>query len=250
MTIDSSNSLNSLNYINKFKQKQQDAIMQIAAAQSVNSTDGASQQIFDSLNSQVNDYTQGIKNANDATGYLQIADGASQSLTDGADKLNQLSAQLNNGALSQENKESIMSEASKIKESMQQSVNGASFNGKNVFSGAASFYTGGGSQSFAISAPNIKSLDITNQDSIQTFQKDLASIKSTIGSSMNAIQSSINSNMAAITSYSAAKSQIGDTDYATAVNNLSASGTQLNFATMSLAHNNSFLASKVEGLLR
>jgi len=251
MKVDSSNSLNSSYLIGKNEKDYKKELQKIAAQKAVDSTDGASQAIFDSLQSEVDTYAQGIKNANDAIGYLQIANGSVQSLTDNSIRLSELSAQYNSAILNEDQKNIIKGEASKLKESMSQSINNTSFNGKNVFSGSeASFYTGGGYQSFTLNAPNVKNIDVTNQDTILAFQKELGSIKSTIGSSINAITSSIDANMGAMTAMASAKSQIGDTDNAEAITSMKSADVRLNFATMSQAHNSQYLASRVESLLR
>jgi flagellin len=251
MKIENSNSLGSSYQIGKNEKDYNKELQKIIAQKAVDATDGASMQIYDSLQSEVDTYSQGIKNANDAIGYLQIANGSAQSLTDGGMRLGELSAQYNSAALNDSQKDIIKDEAGKIKESMSQSVSSASFNGKNIFSGGeASFYTGGGYQSFTLTAPNIKNLDVTNQDSVLAFQKELGSLKSTIGSSINAISSSIDANMGAMTAMASAKSQIGDTDNAKAITDMKSADIRLNFATMSQAHNSQYLASKVESLLR
>jgi flagellin len=249
MTLNNSGSISSTNYIDQYKKNTQIALQRIASAKSVDSTDGASQAIYDDLKSQVDTYAQGIKNANDGVGYLQIADGVTQSLSKSADDLNVLSAQYNNGSLNQSNRDIISAQASDIKESMKQATQSASFNGKNVFSGDASFFTGGGTQSFSLSAPNVDNIDVTNQESVMSYQKQLSSLQSTIGSSSNALSASINSNMSGMVSMSSAASQIGDTDYAQAANNFNQNNLQINAATMMLAHSNSLSASSVVRLL-
>jgi flagellin len=249
MTLNNNGSISSANYIDQYKKNTQVALQKIASAKSVDSTDGASQAIYDDLQSQVDTYSQGIKNANDGVGYLQIADGATQSLSKSADDLNVLSVQYNNGSLNQSDRDVIATQANAIKDSMKQATQSASFNGKNVFSGDASFFTGNGTQAFSLSAPNVDNINVTNQDSIMSYQKQLASLQSTIGSSTNALTASINSNISGMVSMSSAASQIGDTDYAQAANNFNQSALQMNAATMALAHNNSISANSVARLL-
>jgi len=243
------NSTMAVNYANNAKTMYEKTLQQIASGLQLSSTDAASQSIYDSLQSQADTYTQGIKNANDAVGYLQIADGATQSLSKGANDLNVLSAQYNNAALNQSNKDEILQQANGIKESMNQAVQSASFNGKNVFGGDASFFTGSGTQSFSLSAPNIDNLDVTNQDTISSFQKQVSSLQSTIGSNINGLQSSINSNMNTMVAVTSAAGQIGGADYAQAANDLNSSYLQTNASLYAVAQGNNISSSSVARLL-
>jgi flagellin len=238
-----------VNYANNAKAAYEKTLKQIASGLQLSSTDGASQSMYDSLQSQSDTYAQGIKNANDGIGYLQIADGATQTLSSGADQLNTLSAAYNNGALNASDKQIIQQQADGIKQSMKDAISGSSFNGKNVFSGDASFYTGSGTQSFSISAPNIDSLDVTNQDSIQGFQKQVSSLQSNIGSSINGLQSSINSNLGSMVSASSSASQIGDTNYAQSMNELNTNNLLMNTSLFAQAQANNISASSVASLL-
>ncbi len=243
------NSTTATQYADNAKAMYEKTLQQIASSLQISSTDGASQSIYDSLQVQSATTMQGVNNANDGIAYLQIANGTTQTLSSGADQLNVLSTAYNNGALNSQDKEIIQQQADTIKQSMSNAVQGASFNGKNVFSGDASFFTGSGVQSFSISAPDIKSLDVTNQDSIQAFQKQLSSVQSTIGSTINQFQASINTNLNTVLTSSSAASQIGDTDFAQSMNDLNLSRLKMNTSMFAQAQSNKISANKVASLL-
>ena len=79
--------------------------------------------------------SQGVRNANDALGILQVADATLSNITDSAIRMNELSVALGNPALNSDQRAMIQSEASALTQSMQDATSQAVFNGKNVFSG-------------------------------------------------------------------------------------------------------------------
>lgn len=220
----------------------------IAAGKQMASIDPSGTMIADMLQMEASSIGQGIKNANDAIGYLQIADGALKGVSEGALKLNELSVAYNNAALGTDSKNALLNEASRLKEGMGNMLNQASFNGKSVF-GEASFYVGGGSISTSISRPNIASADITDQDTVIALQDEVSRTRADIGSTINQAYSSINTNMASMVSQSAAASQIVDTDMAQASTDFNAAYLKSNASLFASAHSSQYLASQVSRLL-
>lgn len=220
----------------------------IAAAKQMAAIDPSGSMIADVLAMEASSLGQGVKNANDAIGYLQVADGSLKGVSEGAIKLNELSVAYNNAALSTDSRNALLNEASKLKESMSKMLDQASFNGKSVF-GEASFYVGGGSISTSIDRPNIGRADITNQDTILTLQEEVSRTRANIGSTINQAYSSINTNMAAVVSQTAAASQIMDTDMAQAVTTFNSEYLKSNAALFVASHSSQYLASQVSRLL-
>jgi flagellin len=220
----------------------------IAAGKQMAAIDPSGTMIADMLQMEASSIGQGIKNANDAIGYLQIADGALKGVSEGALKLNELSVAYNNAALGTDSKNALLNEASRLKEGMGNMLNQASFNGKSVF-GEASFYVGGGSISTSISRPNIASADITDQDTVIALQDEVSRTRADIGSTINQAYSSINTNMASMVSQSAAASQIVDTDMAQASTDFNAAYLKSNASLFASAHSSQYLASQVSRLL-
>jgi len=220
----------------------------IAAGKQMAAIDPSGTMIADMLQLEASSIGQGIKNANDAVAYLQIADGALKGVSEGAIKLNELSVAYNNAALGTDSKNALANEASKLKEGMGNMLNQASFNGKSVF-GEASFYVGGGSISASISRPNIANADITDQDTVIALQDEVSRTRANIGSTINQAYSSINTNMTSMVSQSAAASQIVDTDMAQASTDFNAAYLKSNAALFASAHSSQYLASQVSRLL-
>jgi flagellin len=220
----------------------------IASAKQIAAMDPSGTMIADMLQMEASSLGQGVKNANDAIGFLQIADGALKGVSDGAIKLNELSVAYNNAALGTDSKNALLDEASKLQEGMGNMLNQASFNGKSVF-GDASFYVGGGSISSSIQRPNVGSADITDQDTILRLQEETSRTRADVGSTINQAYSSINTNMTAVVSQSAAASQISDTDMAQASTDFNAAYLQSNAALFASSHSSQYLASQVSRLL-
>lgn len=220
----------------------------IAAAKQLAATDPSGTMIADMLAMEASSLGQGVKNANDAVAYLQIADGALKGVSDGTMRLNELSVAYNNAALGTDAKNALLDEASKLKEGMGNMLDQASFNGKSVF-GDASFYVGNGSISASITRPDVSSADITNQDSVLALQQNVSSTRANVGSTINQAYSSINVDMAAVVSQSAAASQISDTDMAQASTDFNSEYLKSNAALFAAAHSSQYLASQVSRLL-
>ena len=87
---DYSNSMQNY-YLNNAQNSANKALDNISANRAISGSDSANMVIANALLSNANAISQGVSNANDAIGVLQIADGALQNLTNGADRLNELS---------------------------------------------------------------------------------------------------------------------------------------------------------------
>ncbi len=220
----------------------------IATGKQIAALDPSGTMIADMLQMEANALGQGVKNANDAIGFLQIADSALKGVSEGAIRLNELSVAYNNAALGSNGRDALLTEASKLKEGMSNMLDQASFNGKSVF-GDASFYVGGGNISASVARPNVKSADITNQDSVLKLQEDISRTRANVGSTINQAFSSIAANLGAVVSQNAAASQISDVDMAQASTDFNAAYLQSNAALFASAHSSQYLASQVSRLL-
>lgn len=234
--------------LNKREDEINQQLLAIASGMISSSSNGASATIADQLTSSANTDLQGVDNANSAIAYMQIADGALSGVSNGANTLNTLSVAYNNGALNQNDKEALTSQANAIKSSMQTSVDQAVYNGKSVF-GDASFFVGSGSINVSIAQPNIASADITNQDSITALQQQVDATRSSVGSSINAAYSSISTNLGTAIAQQSAASQLNDTDMAQAATNFNQAYLQQNATLFATAHSSDYLANQVSRLL-
>ncbi|WP_162166824.1 flagellin [Campylobacter fetus] len=236
-------------YLDSAQKNANKALENISAQRALSGTDSSNLLIADSLRSNANSISQGVNNANDAIGVLQIADATLQNLSKGADRLNELSVRANSAINGPEQMSALNKEANALKTSMQDSLNSASFNGKNIFGNSFSFQTGNAEVSINLTAPNVSSLDISNQNSIADFSKSVNSLRTDIGSLQNGLISGINASLTAVTSTKASESQLQNNDLANNVNNYNNASLLLNSSTMSAAHNMQTLQRQVSGLL-
>ncbi len=198
--------------------------------------DVASANIASMMQSEVSSMGQGLQNLNDGIAMMQIADGLSTRLGENASKLGEMSVRYNNASLNASDRAILQSEFQALTDSMQQSIDSASYNSKSLFGSNFSIETSQGSISASIGEINSASLDITSMQSVQEFQKQLASIQSDIGSNTNAMSSSINSIQELLLNTSSAQSQLNDTDIADAVNKFNQSEMKVEVATLAQAH--------------
>ncbi|MCH5323012.1 MAG: flagellin [Helicobacter sp.] len=250
MKIGNSQATNeSLISLNKAKDEESKVLKRIAAQRPIEATDGSSLAIADALLSQFNSMAQGVRNANDALGILQIADGALSNITDSAIRINELSVQLGNPTLNQDQRNMIQSQVNALTQSMNDAVGQASFNGKSVFSGQMDFLTGSGITSINLQAPNTSGIDVNNQDSILSFMTNVNLLRADIGAAMNGIQAGVNSNMNTLVNLKAAESGLMYDDLAQNYNDLNRATLLANASLYASSFNTNYLQSRLDALL-
>ncbi|TLE15879.1 flagellin [Helicobacter apodemus] len=249
MKIGNTQNNEALSSLNKAKEEEKSALKKIASDRPIDATNGASLAIANELLAQANSMSQSIRNANDALGVMQIADGALSTITDSAIKINELSVALGNPALNSSQRAMIENQAATLTQSMNNSVSQATFNGKNVFSGQMSFVTGNGTQSINLQAPNTDSLSVNNQQSILDFINNVNSKRADIGAAMNGVQSGINTSMNTIVNLKAAESNLQSNDLAENYNTLNTAKLKENAALYANAFNTQNLQNRLDVLL-
>jgi flagellin len=241
---------NPLPQMNSEASKRDKTLEKIGAAIQLGMEDSASRSISDMLQSEISTASQGVMNANDGISMMQIVGGTLNSLSDQTQKLNDLSVQYNSAALNDSQKQMLQGEFNRTVESMQQSIDSTSFNGKSLFGSSMSFSLGDSVISTSVPSLSSSSLSIDNQDSIQAYSDALAQANSEVGSTTNSFVSATNSLLEKITSTAAAKSQITDTDMAKAIKEFQQSNLKLDMTQIAIAHQNDLLRQNVTRLLR
>ncbi|MBQ3166742.1 flagellin [Campylobacter sp.] len=250
MKIDSySNSMQNY-YLDNAKNSANKALDNISANRAISGSDSANMVIANALLSDANAISQGVSNANDAIGVLQIADGALQNLTDSADRLNELSIRSTSLAMDDNSRAAIKSEAQAIKTSMQDTLNSTSFNGNNIFGSTLNFQTGSSETIISLNAPNISSIDIDSQESIAAFRDGINAMRGDIGSTQQGLLSDIDASITAANSARSSESQLQNNDVVKNLSDLNRSNLQINSTTLTAAHNMTLLAQQVSTLLR
>ncbi|ARR02045.1 flagellar secreted protein [Campylobacter vicugnae] len=250
MKIDNySNSMQNY-YLDNAKNSANKALDNISANRAISGSDSANMVIANALLSDANAISQGVSNANDAIGVLQIADGALQNLTNSADRLNELSIRSTSLAMDDNSRAAIKSEAQAIKTSMQDTLNSTSFNGNNIFGSTLNFQTGSSETTISLNAPNISSIDIDSQESIAAFRDGINAMRGDIGSTQQGLLSDINASITAANSARSSESQLQNNDVVKNLSDLNRSNLQINSTTLTAAHNMTLLAQQVSTLLR
>ena len=243
------NSGMSNHYLEQAKNNQSKALNNITAQRALSGVDSANLAIADSLRSQSSSLEQGIANANDAIGVLQIADGTLANVTQSADRINELSVRMNGGILNNDQKRMIGSEADALVNSMRDSIKQASFNGKDVFNGEMTFLTGNAMQSISLSTPNFNGIDVNDQKSITDFIGNVNSLRGEIGVAQNGILSGINASLAKNVALKQSESQLQNNDIAKNLSAFKQNDLQANAAILAQAHNTASLQSQLNRLL-
>ena len=250
MKIDNySNSMQNY-YLDNAKNSANKALDNISANRAISGSDSANMVIANALLSDANAISQGVSNANDAIGVLQIADGALQNLTNSADRLNELSIRSTSLAMDDNSRAAIKSEAQALKTSMQDTLNSTSFNGNNIFGSTLNFQTGSSETTIPLNAPNISSIDVSSQESIATFRDSVNSMRGDIGSTQQGLLSDINASITAANSARSSESQLQNNDVVKNLSDLNKADLLLNSTTLTAAHNMTLLAQQVSTLLR
>ncbi|EAL4053445.1 flagellin [Campylobacter coli] len=236
-------------YLNNAQKASEKALENIAAVRAISGIDSANLAIADSLRSQSSTIDQGIANAYDAIGVLQIADASLTNISQSADRLNELSVKMNNAALSDSQKSMLRTEATRIQESINDSFNNTTYNGKNVFQ-TMNFVVGSGTETTNLNPLTTSGLSIDNQDSITNFMDQLGALRSEIGSSINAITSNINASVQNSINTKAAENNLLNNDMAKNVNDFNSNYLKENAAAFVAAQSNMQLQSKIASLLQ
>lgn len=248
MTINNTNATQQNYYLNNAQKASDKALENIAAVRAISGVDSANLSIADSLRSQSSTIDQGIANAYDAIGVLQIADASLTNISQSADRLNEISVRMNSGVLNEAQQGMLRGEATRITESINDSFNNATYNGKNVFQ-TMNFVVGSGTETTNLNALNTNNLSIDNPSSISSFMDQLGSLRSEIGSGINAITSNINSSVQNSVNTKAAENNLLNNDMAQNVNDFNANYLKENASAFAAAQSNLALQTKIASLL-
>ena len=248
MTINNTNATQQNYYLNNAQKASDKALENIAAARAISGVDSANLSIADSLRSQSSTIDQGIANAYDAIGVLQIADASLTNISQSADRLNEISVRMNSGVLNEAQQGMLRGEATRITESINDSFNNATYNGKNVFQ-TMNFVVGSGTETTNLNALNTNNLNVDDPSSISSFMDQLGNLRSEIGSGINAITSNINSSVQNSVNTKAAENNLLNNDMAQNVNDFNANYLKENASAFAAAQSNLALQTKIASLL-
>lgn len=106
--------------------------------------DPAGQAVAARMTSGLKGMSQAMRNLNDATSLLQVADGAMSSISDSLQRLRELAVASGNGAYTDDDRATLQTEANQILQQISQVGNQTAFNGQAVFAQDATSIGGDG----------------------------------------------------------------------------------------------------------
>ena len=95
--------------------------------------DPAGQAVVRRMTSRLSGMSQAMRNINDTTSMLQVADGALSNITDSLQRLRELALASGNGSYTDSDRNTLQAEADQILAQINETGNGASFNGQAIF---------------------------------------------------------------------------------------------------------------------
>jgi flagellin len=249
------------------------SMQRLSSGSRINSAadDAAGLAISDRMNSLIKSQNVALRNVNDATSMMQVADGAAGDISTSLARMKELATQASNGTLQTSDRTALQTEFNNLQKEITRTAAGASFNGTNVLnnsSGTATIQIGStASDTLSISTANLQasatgmavgssSISISSQSNassaltaIDSAIDKLNSTRSDFGANMNRLSSISAQLSTSIQNQSAAKSRITDTDYATETASLSRTQV-LQQAGMAMLSQANSLPQQVLSLLR
>lgn len=241
MTISPTN-VSSSNFVQSSAGIQQSS-ERIASGRRINNAedDAAGLAIANRLSSQINEFSQSVRNGNDGISYLQTADGALSSITENLQRIRELALQASNGTLNSNDRKALNAEAQQLKDEITRTVETTEFNGQPLLNNSDEVGIQLGAESedrislgidnFAqvLEDAGLEDLDLTSASGaadalsiVDDIQTNVDSTLSTIGAQSNRIDSSINSLLNREENAAASRSRIEDADIAKEASELTA----------------------------
>ncbi len=261
---------NNYNNLNKVDQDRTLDALSSGSKLNKSSTDAASLAISDELLALISATGQGIQNANDSIGLMQVADGALSGIEDNIQQIEQLTIKASNDTLDAADRKNIQKEIDGLLKSSDDIAKRTSYNGIKLLDGSGgssangTFSTQTGSNAGEISsitigdaqtATLVGSIDITTADgrasafdSLSGASQSLSSMRSELGAGQNQLMSSIRNSSVSQINTASVVSQLADIDFAQESANFSSESFMTQAGTFAQSQSNT-LASRVSSLL-
>ncbi len=238
------------------------SIQQLSTGSRINTAgdDAAGMAIASTMTAQIRGLNQAVRNANDGISMLQTADGAMGQQANILQRMRELAVQASTGTYSSTQRGYLQTEFSALTTEISNIASQTTWNGISILDG-----TGGSSGSFDIQVGTssgetitVAISNVTTSSSglsvsgdistasgattaittINTALDTLNSARASIGAGINQLTYAADNMSNTITNYAASKSQIADTDYATATSNMARAQIIQQAATAMLAQAN------------
>lgn len=218
----------------------QQSMERLSTGKRINSAsdDAAGLAISNSMTSQINGMSQGIRNANDGIAMAQTADGALEEVTNMMQRIRELAVQGGSGTYSDDDRANMQTEVDQLATQIGSILSNTEFNGVKLFDGSAG---GSGTVTIQTGANAADTVDITFAD--QTSDLDMTGVtigadasaslttvdaalkavntaRASYGASQSQLQSAVNNMTSDVANLSDARSRIQDADYSAETTNL------------------------------
>lgn len=217
--------------------------------------DAAGLAISESMRSQINGLNQATKNANDAIGLIQTAEGALTETHSMLQRLTTLASQSANGTYNTVARGNLQKEVSRLLEEIDRISNSTDFNGvKPISAGTITFQIGPTagetlalptcgmtSKDLSISSITVSTLSGGNKaiDKIKAAINSVSSYRADLGAAQNRLEHTVNNLKVTSENITAAESRIRDTDMADEITAFTKNNILLQASQSMLAQSNS-----------
>ena len=194
--------------------------------------DAAGLAIGQKLKRQENGFNVGAQNTQEGVGFLNVADGALDGITDYLQRMRELGLKSMNGLYSDSDREMFQTEINQLKEGIQSLAKGTTLNEQKLLDGSMADLDlatnpDGGGHSIQMQNSTLEALGIDNFGVTGDYEIDLsaidkaldmvASARSDMGAATNRLEHTYNYNMNASEQLTAARSRIEDLDMPMAI---------------------------------
>ncbi len=183
--------------------------------------------ISEKLATQTTGFDVGASNAQDGISMMNVAEGALSGIQDSLQRIRELALKASNGLYTADDKAYIQKEIDGLKQSIQETAKGTSFNEMTLLDGSkagvdlATNPSGTGMEiqmvNSTLEALGIADFDVTGSFDLKAIDKAMQKVseaRSSLGAQTNALGHTISYNNYAKYNMTAAESRIRDTDYA------------------------------------
>jgi flagellin len=234
------------------------AMEQLSTGSRINSAkdDAAGMAIASTMTAQIGGLNQAVRNANDAISMLQTAEGGMNDISNMLQRMRELAVQASTGTYSSEQTGYLNTEFVALSTQIANIASQTTWNGTNILDGTASSVTiqvgatadttltvsvaDSSASNLSVSGVTISSTSDASDamSTINAALDTLNSARASIGASINQLTYAADNMTSTVQNYAASRSQIADTDYATATSNMARAQIIQQAATAMLAQAN------------
>ena len=260
------NSLAARNAINANQRSLQTAMQSLSTGSRINraSDDSAGISIRENMTTQIKGFDAAVRNANDGISLLQTADSAMEGMANLLQRMRELGVLAQNDTYSSSQRTAMEDEFTALLTEVDRIASDTQWNGMAILDGAGGNLGGASTFSFQVGANSSQTIEVIISDqstggalsaiasstvasaasaatavsSLDSAIIALASSRSVVGAAVNRLTAAADSATSMSENASASRSQVADTDYATATSELARAQIIQQAATAMLAQAN------------